>query len=127
MRGKMPPIKSTHEMASPSESKAQQRNYSVHSAAFSVNTLLQRVTEEQIEQLNLETLEELTEENYSLQKSILSYRKHRHLTMNILERAHEALFRIQIVLEACTKEEESVGRDRRGFKALGEHTSETWI
>ncbi|KAF2279011.1 uncharacterized protein EI97DRAFT_372412, partial [Westerdykella ornata] len=55
---------------------------------FSINQFIQRVEEFQRRD-QLDTLEKLTEENCSLQRSILSYRKHWYIAMDILEVLYE--------------------------------------
>jgi hypothetical protein len=77
---------------------------------FSIEFLIQRVDEFR-KRDQLETLEKLTAENFFLQQRILRYQEEWCFTLDMLQKAHEALLRTQNALEKCFQEQISAERE----------------
>lgn len=121
----------TWEMDGKSDSEPQNlRGYPGNQEEFSIENLIQRVEDFQNRD-HLETLEKLTEENYSLQQRILRYRKYSCLALNIVEKVYEGLLVMRKVLNECLEEEKAVEQAwlifKEGESGWYEYSSGRWI
>ena len=71
--------------------------------------------EEFLKQDQLETLEKLTNENFLLHQLISYYQENWGRTLQLLQKAQEALMSLQTALENCFHEERAAERDWLAF------------
>lgn len=81
---------------------------------FSVGSLIQRVEEFQTRN-QLETLEKLTNEKSLLHRRITFYRESWSRTLELLQKAQEALLSMSTALEKCCQEEKAAEKDWLAF------------
>jgi hypothetical protein len=80
----------------------------------SVGSLIQRVEEFQ-RRNELETLEKLTNEKSLLHRRIAYYRESWSRTLELLQKAQEALLSVSTALEKCFQEEKAAEKDWLAF------------
>ncbi|KAH7108758.1 hypothetical protein B0J11DRAFT_449477 [Dendryphion nanum] len=81
---------------------------------FSVGSLIKRVDEYQRRD-HMETIETLTTDNSLLQHVIVKYQKNWCLTIEILEKTHQAVLTLQKALEHCIDEDIAAERQWLAF------------
>jgi len=81
---------------------------------FSIESLIKRVDEYQRRD-HMETIERLTTENSLLQHVVVKYQKNWCLTIEILEKTHQAVLTLQKSLEHCINEDIAAERQWLAF------------
>ena len=81
---------------------------------LSIGSLIQRVEEFQ-RRNELDTLEKLTNEKSLLHRRIAYYRESWSRTLELLQKAQEALFSMSTALEKCFQEEKAAEKDWLAF------------
>jgi len=117
-------------MAQPAGQATRHERLSATLATRPNDVLLQQVHQDRVQRREraeqLAAFEELMEDNHILQTAVLSYRKQRHLTMNILDRTLEALCTVRAALEHCT-DKRKTSDTKEVDKNAGGNSSGGWL
>jgi hypothetical protein len=86
--------------------------------AFSIELLINRVEEVQRRE-QLEAIQKLTLDNSLLQQLVIQYQEQWCLTVDLLEKTHEAVLLMQKALERCMEEDIAAEQDWLAFWGIG--------